>query len=149
MTMSMIFKNVTTLLLLPGRKFFCKRCRTGYFKKSATVFCCKKLFKLPFSVTECANKNLIKNFEKESSNQFTKFVLNFFEHFVTKVPICSLLKPEQNCRYCNARQYPPLGGGYQPMSFGGKNMKRPREKGGKCRRKRKKGERKRKKGERK
>jgi hypothetical protein len=28
------------------------------------------------------------------------------------------------------------------MSFGGKNMKRPREKGGKCRRKRKKGERK-------
>jgi hypothetical protein len=35
------------------------------------------------------------------------------------------------------------------MSFGGKNMKRPREKGGKCRRKRKKGERKRKKGKRK
>jgi hypothetical protein len=44
----------------------------------------------------------------------------------------------------------PLGeGGYQPVSFGGKNMKRKREKGGKCRRKRKKGERKRKKGERK
>jgi hypothetical protein len=38
---------------------------------------------------------------------------------------------------------PPLGGGkYQPMSFGGKNMKRQREKGGKCKRKRKKGERK-------
>jgi hypothetical protein len=35
------------------------------------------------------------------------------------------------------------------MSFWGKNMKRPREKGGKYRRKRKKGERKGKKGERK
>jgi hypothetical protein len=35
------------------------------------------------------------------------------------------------------------------MSFGGKNMKRGREKGGKCKRKRKKGERNRKKGERK
>jgi hypothetical protein len=35
------------------------------------------------------------------------------------------------------------------MSFGEKNMKRQREKGGKCKRKRKKGERKRKKGERK
>jgi hypothetical protein len=35
------------------------------------------------------------------------------------------------------------------MSFGGKNMKRRREKGGKCNRKWKKGERKRKKGERK
>jgi hypothetical protein len=35
------------------------------------------------------------------------------------------------------------------MTFGGKNMKRPREKGGKCERKRKKGQRKRKKGERK
>jgi hypothetical protein len=35
------------------------------------------------------------------------------------------------------------------MSFGGKNMKRRREKGGKCKIKRKKGERKRKKGERK
>jgi hypothetical protein len=34
------------------------------------------------------------------------------------------------------------------MSFGGKNMKRQREKGGKCNRKRKKGEGKRKKGER-
>jgi hypothetical protein len=34
------------------------------------------------------------------------------------------------------------GGEYQPMSFGGKNMKRLREKGGKCKRKRKKGERK-------
>jgi hypothetical protein len=33
------------------------------------------------------------------------------------------------------------------MSFGGKNMKRPREKGGNCGRKGKKGERKRKKGE--
>jgi hypothetical protein len=46
-------------------------------------------------------------------------------------------------------KYPPLWGGakYQPMSFGGKNMKRRREKGGKCKRKRKKGERKRKKGE--
>ncbi len=37
----------------------------------------------------------------------------------------------------------------QPMSFGGKNMKRQREKGGKYERKRKKGERKRRKGERK
>jgi hypothetical protein len=35
------------------------------------------------------------------------------------------------------------------MSFGGKNMKRRREKGGKCKIKRKKGKRKRKKGERK
>jgi hypothetical protein len=44
---------------------------------------------------------------------------------------------------------PPWGGGkYQLMSFGGKNMKRGREKGGKCKRKRKKEERKRKKGER-
>jgi hypothetical protein len=42
----------------------------------------------------------------------------------------------------------PLGGKYQPMSFGGKNMKSGREKEGKCKRKRKKGERKRKKGER-
>jgi hypothetical protein len=39
-------------------------------------------------------------------------------------------------------------GNYQPMSIGGKNMKRGREKGGKCK-KRKKGERKRKKVERK
>jgi hypothetical protein len=39
---------------------------------------------------------------------------------------------------------PALGGGYQPMSFGGKNVKRQREKRGKCKRKRKKGERKRK-----
>ncbi len=44
---------------------------------------------------------------------------------------------------------PPGGGEYQPMSFGGKNMKIEREKGGKCKRKRKKRERKRKKGERK
>ncbi len=44
---------------------------------------------------------------------------------------------------------PPGGGKYQPMSFGGKNMKRERQKGGKCKRKRKKKERKRKKGERK
>jgi hypothetical protein len=33
----------------------------------------------------------------------------------------------------------PLGGKYQPLSFGGKNMKRQREKGGKCKRKRRKG----------
>ncbi len=45
---------------------------------------------------------------------------------------------------------PPLGGGkYQPMSFGGKDMKRRSEKGGKCKRKRKKEKRKRKKGKRK
>jgi hypothetical protein len=44
---------------------------------------------------------------------------------------------------------PQEGGKYQLMSFGGKNMKRPREKGGKCCRKRKKGGRKRKKGKRK
>ncbi len=31
---------------------------------------------------------------------------------------------------------PPGGGKYQPMSFGGKNIKRQREKGGKCKRKR-------------
>ncbi len=42
-----------------------------------------------------------------------------------------------------------ISSSYQPMSFGGKNMKRGREKGGKCNRKRKKVERKRKKGERK
>jgi hypothetical protein len=38
----------------------------------------------------------------------------------------------------------PWGGGkkYQPMSFGGKSMKRRREKGGKCKGKRQKGERK-------
>jgi hypothetical protein len=42
---------------------------------------------------------------------------------------------------------PPWGGRkYQPMSFGGKNMKRQREKGGKYERKRKQGERKRRKG---
>jgi hypothetical protein len=45
---------------------------------------------------------------------------------------------------------PPLGGGkYRPMSFGGENMKRRREKRGKFKRKKKKEERKRKKGERK
>jgi hypothetical protein len=44
----------------------------------------------------------------------------------------------------------PLGEGkYQPLSLGGKNMKRGREKGGKCKRNWTKGERKRKKGERK
>jgi hypothetical protein len=37
---------------------------------------------------------------------------------------------------------PPGGGEYQPMSFWGKNMKRRREKRGKCKRKRKKEERK-------
>ncbi len=42
---------------------------------------------------------------------------------------------------------PPPGGEYQPMSFGGKNVKRRREKGGKYKRKRKKGERKGGKGE--
>jgi hypothetical protein len=36
------------------------------------------------------------------------------------------------------RKYPG-GGKYQLMSFGGKNMKRRREKGGKCKRKRNKG----------
>jgi hypothetical protein len=41
----------------------------------------------------------------------------------------------------------PRGGGHQPKLFGGKNMKRRREKGRKCKRKRKKGERKRKNGE--
>jgi hypothetical protein len=47
-------------------------------------------------------------------------------------------------------KYPlPRGGEYQLMSFGGKNMKRQREKQGKCKRKRKKGARKRKTGERK
>jgi hypothetical protein len=36
---------------------------------------------------------------------------------------------------------PPLGGGgkYQPMSFGGKNMNRRREKGGKCKKKEERG----------
>jgi hypothetical protein len=45
--------------------------------------------------------------------------------------------------------YPEVNGGiqkYQPTSFGGKNMKRRREKGGKYRRKRKKGKRKGRKG---
>jgi hypothetical protein len=42
-------------------------------------------------------------------------------------------------------KYPPPGGGYQPMSFG-ENIKRVREKRGKCKRKRKKWERKWKKG---
>jgi hypothetical protein len=37
---------------------------------------------------------------------------------------------------------PPPQGRYQLMSFGGKNMKRGREKEGKCKRKRKKGVRK-------
>jgi hypothetical protein len=51
----------------------------------------------------------------------------------------------------NARAYilgkKPWGRGkYQPMSFGRKNMKRQREKRGKCKRKRKKGEEKRRKG---
>jgi hypothetical protein len=44
---------------------------------------------------------------------------------------------------------PPGREEYLPMSFGGKNMKRQREKRGKCKRKKKKGERKRKRGERK
>jgi hypothetical protein len=38
---------------------------------------------------------------------------------------------------------PPHLGEYQPMSFEGKNLKRRKEKGGKCKRKRKKGKRKR------
>jgi hypothetical protein len=42
---------------------------------------------------------------------------------------------------------PPPGGEYQPMSFGGKNMERKREKGGKCQRKRRKGKENEKKGE--
>jgi hypothetical protein len=37
---------------------------------------------------------------------------------------------------------PPPRGKYQQISFGAKNMKRGREKGGKCKRIRKKGERK-------
>jgi hypothetical protein len=41
------------------------------------------------------------------------------------------------CRGLYIGKYPPP---YQPMSFGGKNMKRRREKRGKCKRKRKKGE---------
>jgi hypothetical protein len=36
-------------------------------------------------------------------------------------------------------KYPSPGGEYQLMSFGGKNMKRPREKGDKCRKKGRKG----------
>jgi hypothetical protein len=44
---------------------------------------------------------------------------------------------------------PPPPGEYQPMSFGGENMKRWERKRVKCKRKRKKGERKRKKEERK
>jgi hypothetical protein len=44
---------------------------------------------------------------------------------------------------------PPRGGGISADIIWGKNMKRPREKGGKCGRKGKKGERKRNKGERK
>jgi hypothetical protein len=45
--------------------------------------------------------------------------------------------------------HPLVKGKYQPLSLGGKNMKRGRENGGKCKRERTKGERKRKKGERK
>jgi hypothetical protein len=54
------------------------------------------------------------------------------------------------CRGLYFGKYPPpgRGGEYQPMSFGGKNMKRRRKKRGKCKRKRKKEERKRKKGDR-
>ncbi len=37
---------------------------------------------------------------------------------------------------------PPPGGEYQPMSFGGKNMKRVREKGGKCKKKEERGKKK-------
>jgi hypothetical protein len=44
-------------------------------------------------------------------------------------------------------KYPPSPGWkYQPMSFGGKNMKRRREKGGKCERKKEERERKGRKG---
>jgi hypothetical protein len=57
-----------------------------------------------------------------------------------------LLINEQAGVYILENTLPPGGGKYQPMSFGGKNMKRRREKGGKCKRKRNKGKRKRKKG---
>jgi hypothetical protein len=60
-------------------------------------------------------------------------------------PICPVLAGV----YILENTPPPWGGKYQPMLFGGKNMKREREKGGKCKRKRKKEERKRKKEERK
>jgi hypothetical protein len=45
-------------------------------------------------------------------------------------------------QYIGKYPLPTGGGGYQPMTFGGKNMKKRREKGGKCERKRKKWERK-------
>jgi hypothetical protein len=44
--------------------------------------------------------------------------------------------------YILENPHPPGGKKYQPMSFGGKNMKRRREKEGKSKRKRKKRERK-------
>ncbi len=53
-----------------------------------------------------------------------------------------LCKCTQGPIYCKIPPPPPPGnirGGYQPMSFGGKNMKRQRGKEGKCKRKRKKG----------
>jgi hypothetical protein len=58
-------------------------------------------------------------------------------------------RPKKLLRLILENTLPPGGCKYQPMSFGGKNMKREREKEGKCKRKRKKEERKRNKGERK
>jgi hypothetical protein len=39
----------------------------------------------------------------------------------------------------NIGKHPSLGGGYQPMSFGGKNMEKGREKGGNVKEKERKG----------
>jgi hypothetical protein len=60
--------------------------------------------------------------------------------------IDTILKLKSNTLHYNRGlyigKYPLPGGGYQLMSFGGKNMKKQREKRGTCKRKRKKGERK-------
>ncbi len=71
------------------------------------------------------------------------------EYRMSKLRPFKFTTSEQSVVYILENTPPPQGGNYQPMSFGGKNMKRRREIGGKYKRKRKKGERKRKKGERK
>ncbi len=72
----------------------------------------------------------------------------FFGLFCKKLILCIYKKLAQFPRGLYFEKYPP-GGGISADVIWGKNMKRGREKGGKCNRKRKKGERKRKKGERK
>jgi hypothetical protein len=84
--------------------------------------------------------------------------LTFFKHiaeylYFTHMFVTLLGKKKTKTKagaYILENTPPPWGGEkYQPMSFGGKNMKRRKENGGKSKRKRKKVGRKRKKGERK